>query len=182
MPLACALRFVKLVKHSRTSRWNLRTIREPADAANAVISAARGNVTDAVIDGVAMTGPLGNIFSVGRRVRKITKAADEVGEARSAGKATEGIYEFKDAASDGRTYVGQSGNVPERLKQHEKSGRLATGDKAKTTPVTGGKTQRELAEQKRIDKLGGTRNNSGSRTSNVRNPVSRERRRRLEKQ
>jgi len=45
--------------------------------------------------------------------------------------------------------------------------------------VPGGKTQREIAEQKRIDALGGTQNKSGSQTSNIRNPVSPQRQKEL---
>jgi hypothetical protein len=83
----------------------------------------------------------------------------------------QGIYEFADAASPGRTYVGQSGNLPARLSQHTTSGRLAEGTKVRTSAVNGGKTAREVAEQKRINQLGGTREKPGSRTSNIRNPI-----------
>jgi len=92
----------------------------------------------------------------------------------------QGIYEFKDAANPGRTYVGQSGNIAKRLGQHSKAGRLAPGTRVKTTKVGGGKLFREVAEQGRINKLGGTRNIPGSRTSNKRNPVSKRRQKKHE--
>ena len=153
---------------------------EAADGINAGISAARGNYIEALIDGgAALTGPLGNILSIGKKAHKIANTADAAKDVRDTGKATEGVYEFVDKANEGKTYVGQSGNIPARLKQHERNGRLAPVGGAKTKTVRGGKTKREVAEQKRLDQLGGPRNNPGSRTSNIRNPVSVERMRKL---
>jgi len=68
----------------------------------------------------------------------------------------EGIYEF--TATSGKTYVGQSKNIPKRLKQHMKSGKLQEGTVVTKTEVTGGKTSREIQEQRRINSLGGVRN------------------------
>jgi hypothetical protein len=93
---------------------------------------------------------------------------------------TEGNYEFPDAKNPGKTYVGQSGNVETRLAQHEKNGKLAPGTDVKVTEVPGGKTAREVAEQKRINQLGGTRNNPGSQTSNERNPIGKRREKKIE--
>ena len=73
-----------------------------------------------------------------------------------------GVYEFPDAQTPGRTYVGRSGNTGRRLKQHEKTGKKAAGAGTQTTEVQGGKTAREVAEQRRIDALGGTRDKPGS--------------------
>jgi RHS repeat-associated protein len=72
--------------------------------------------------------------------------------------AEEGIYEFQ--AASGKTYVGQSGQISERLVQHLKSGKLAASDATAVarTEVLGGKTAREVAEQVRINKLGGIEN------------------------
>ncbi len=78
--------------------------------------------------------------------------------------ASEGIYEF--TAASGKTYVGQSGNIAERLVQHTASGKLPTGGAVNTTEVLGGKTAREIAEQLRINNLGGVRN-----LENIRNPI-----------
>jgi RHS repeat-associated protein len=91
----------------------------------------------------------------------------------------EGTYEFPDKQAPGKTYVGQSGDLPKRLGTHEKTGRKAPGTEAQTTEVPGGKTQREMQEQRRIDQLGGTRGKPGSQTSNQRNPVSPERQKQL---
>ena len=69
-----------------------------------------------------------------------------------------GIYEF--TATSGRTYLGQSKNVPRRLQQHIRSGKLSPDElsNVKVTPVAGGKTVREITEQQRIDELGGISN------------------------
>lgn len=93
---------------------------------------------------------------------------------------TEGTYEFPDSKNPGKTYVGQSGNVESRLGQHGKSGKLAPGTDPKVTPVKGGKTARGVAEQKRINELGGTRNKPGSQTSNERNPIGKKREKKVE--
>jgi RHS repeat-associated protein len=94
-------------------------------------------------------------------------------EAPAAAVPKEGIYEGPDATAPGKTYVGQSGNIPERLTQHGESGtgKFPAGTKVSTTEVKGGKTAREIAEQKRIDQLGGVKSKPGSKTSNERNPI-----------
>jgi hypothetical protein len=97
-----------------------------------------------------------------------------------AGKKVESIYEFGDAAQKGKTYVGQSGDVAGRLGQHAQSGRLADGTDVTVTPVAGGKTAREVAEQRRINELGGTARKPGSQTSNERNPIGPKRLKRIE--
>lgn len=80
----------------------------------------------------------------------------------------EGIYEF--TATSGRTYVGQSGRITERLAEHVQTGKGAADDVAQAvrTEVKGGKTAREIAEQRRIDELGGVK--SGN-LENKRNPI-----------
>lgn len=75
----------------------------------------------------------------------------------------------------GKTYVGQSGDIPSRLAQHEASGKFPAGTKVSTTEVQGGKTVREIAEHNRIQKLGGVRSKPGSKTSNIRNPIGKAR-------
>ncbi|OQA02566.1 MAG: tRNA(Glu)-specific nuclease WapA precursor [Planctomycetes bacterium ADurb.Bin401] len=81
----------------------------------------------------------------------------------AAAPAREGIYEFQ--ASSGKTYVGQSSNIPRRVVEHIKSGKLLAKDAqtVKTTEVTGGRIAREIAEQARIDRLGGIKNLENSR-------------------
>jgi RHS repeat-associated protein len=66
----------------------------------------------------------------------------------------QGIYEFPDQTNGGKPYVGQSSNTDKRLGNHEKAGRVQPGT-ATITEVAGGKTQREIAEHKRIQELTG---------------------------
>jgi len=89
------------------------------------------------------------------------------GESCGGPKQTnEGIYEFP--GRSGKKYVGQSGNIDRRLAQHERSGKLAPEMRGEVvrTPVPGGKTAREVAEQRRIDELGGL-----DHLENQRNPI-----------
>ncbi len=65
-----------------------------------------------------------------------------------------GIYEFTDNIT-GKPYVGQSGNISKRLKQHEKTGKLDPECNVCRTEVDGGKTAREIVEHRRIQKLTG---------------------------
>jgi RHS repeat-associated protein len=69
-----------------------------------------------------------------------------------------GIYEF--IAVSGKRYVGQSKNIDRRLRQHVKRGKVtqAEADRAIRREVPGDKTAREIAEQRRIDELGGIGN------------------------
>jgi hypothetical protein len=85
------------------------------------------------------------------------EAADGVGE---------GIYEF--VSSTGKTYVGQSVDVATRLEQHLETGKLLEEniDTVETAAVEGGKLAREIAEQQRIDQLGGV-----EVLQNIRNPI-----------
>jgi RHS repeat-associated protein len=96
----------------------------------------------------------------------ITLVTAGTGSGSAVKTAQEGIYEF--TASSGKTYVGQSSNIPQRLIQHINNGKLLAKDvqTVKTTTVTGGKVAREIAEQTRIDRLGGIKN-----LENVRNPI-----------
>ncbi|CDL86089.1 RHS repeat-associated core domain-containing protein [Xenorhabdus cabanillasii] len=71
-------------------------------------------------------------------------------------RGMQGIYEF--IGVSGKKYVGQSSNIPIRLEQHLRSGKLPAGTPVTTTPVPGGKLQREIAEQLRIRELGGVKN------------------------
>jgi RHS repeat-associated protein len=102
---------------------------------------------------------------------------------KTAGEAVpkEGIYEGPDATAPGRRYVGQSGDIPNRLNQHEASGKFPEGTKVSTTEVKGGKTAREVAEHNRVQQLGGVRSQPGSQTSNIRNPIGKNRQHLLKK-
>jgi RHS repeat-associated protein len=84
-------------------------------------------------------------------------------------QAAEGIYEFTAASS--KTYIGQSGNIPVRLEKHIASGKLLPGTSVRTTEVLGGKTAREIAEQLRINSLGGIYQNGTKVLENIRNPI-----------
>ncbi|WP_217697942.1 polymorphic toxin-type HINT domain-containing protein, partial [Sinomonas mesophila] len=57
-------------------------------------------------------------------------------------------------------YVGQSNDILRRLAEHVRSGKFTAADAAAAAiqPVSGGKTQREIAEQMMIDRLGGVPN------------------------
>jgi hypothetical protein len=70
----------------------------------------------------------------------------------AGGRNSSGIYQF--ATSSGRQYVGQSGNIGRRLAQHGSR----VGGNLKRWKVGGNKLAREVAEQARIDKLGGIKN------------------------
>lgn len=105
-----------------------------------------------------------SLFDIGGFVKGI----GETGRAAAAPTkvATEGIYEF--TAASGKTYVGQSGDIAARIDQHLASGKLLQKDLStlRTTEVLGGKTAREVAEQLRINQLGGIEN-----LENIRNPI-----------
>ena len=66
-----------------------------------------------------------------------------------------GVYEF--VANSGRIYVGQSANVAVRLRFHRWTGRLPVESSVSFTPVAGGRTARRIAEQTRMNELGGVR-------------------------
>ncbi len=117
----------------------------------------------------------------GIAVRAASRAEHAAEATRASQLIKEGIYEFPDALSAGKKYIGQSSNLPKRLGQHEKTGKKAADAIAEATAVPGGKTAREAAEQRRINQLGGTRDVAGSQTSNVRNPIGPGRRAEVEK-
>ena len=140
-----------------------------------------------------VVGPLGR----GKRALKnLAREADEVVEAEAKaakrassraaattrqGLAREGRYEFPDQTVSGTPYVGQSGNIPRRLRSHEKAGRLQPGTET-TTEVLGGKTTREISEHERIQELtGGVPARESSRVSNKLDPIGPRRRHLLEK-
>jgi len=108
---------------------------------------------------------IAKVFNKADDVADVTKAVDKASDAEKAG-----IYEFE--ATSGKTYVGQSKDVPNRLKQHARDGKITQEnvEKAKITPVEGNKTTREIAEQKRIKELGGKEN-----LENKRNAIGKDR-------
>ncbi|MFA0115083.1 RHS repeat-associated core domain-containing protein [Vibrio sp. 10N.261.46.E11] len=93
----------------------------------------------------------------------------------NAGAVKQGIYEFTDTA--GKKYVGQSVNMPNRLKQHVKTGKLDPNQSVKTTEVLGGKTAREIAEHKRVQETtGGVPARFSDKVSNKVDPIGPNRR------
>ncbi len=91
----------------------------------------------------------------------------------------EGIYEFIDTTR--KPYVGQSVDVPNRLKKHIRNGKLDSNATTSTTEVTGGKTAREVAEHRRIQELtGGEPARFSDKVSNKRDPVGPKRQHLLE--
>jgi RHS repeat-associated protein len=87
------------------------------------------------------------------------------GEADLPEVANEGVYVVRSSLGD---YVGQSGNIDQRLAGYVSSGRFTASEvaDAERSLVTGGKTAREVAEQLEIDSRGGVAN-----LLNIRNPI-----------
>src|SRR5690606_15502874 len=101
--------------------------------------------------GSAVTGVAGAVKTAGKWVgKKVFSAAWEgvKSAAKSAwnwakglfkrdskkaagGSAKEGIYEFN--GQSGKKYVGQSGDIPKRVAQHRRSGKLPDSSDVKTT-------------------------------------------------
>jgi RHS repeat-associated protein len=83
----------------------------------------------------------------------------------------EGIYEFVDTS--GKKYVGQSGNIAKRLQDHVRSGKLDPSQvkNVKVKEVLGGKTKREIAEQKRINEITNNVGAKSPKVSNQKNPI-----------
>jgi hypothetical protein len=82
-----------------------------------------------------------------------------------------GRYEFPDQSAGGVPYVGQSGNIPSRLNQHERAGRYVPGT-ASVIEVQGGKTAREISEHQRIQEItGGVPASQSRNVSNKVDPI-----------
>ncbi|WP_262946819.1 RHS repeat-associated core domain-containing protein [Xenorhabdus indica] len=113
--------------------------------------------TNIAAAGVGIFGPPGKALGKGGKAIVSSPIVE---------RGTQGIYEF--IGKSGKTYVGQSSNIPKRLEQHLRSGKLPAGTPVTTTPVSGGKLQREIAEQSRIKELGGIK--SGNLENKV-NPI-----------
>lgn len=114
-------------------------------------------------------GAAAGAVKVARLVRagqSAARTATKVGRAAAAAPAqiarkpapNSGIYIVM--TKKGGVYVGQSGNIDRRLAQHIARGKFtkAEADNAARWGVKGGKTQREIAEQHMIDRLGGIKN------------------------
>jgi RHS repeat-associated protein len=147
-------------------RENRLAITESADSRNvASIGADELARRNAVRTGSALATleTLDTLSDVAVPIKGLSKLA-----AKKAIK--EGIYEFTD--STGKKYVGQSGDIPKRLAQHEKAGKLDPSGNVKTTEVLGGKTTREVAEHNRIQEItGGVPARQSDKVSNKVDPI-----------
>lgn len=103
--------------------------------------------------------------------RAISAAADAAKFARTARVIEEGIY-YIPKTRDFDGYVGQSSHISRRLAEQVRSGKItpAQARTAVRTEVRGGKTAREVAEQRKINSLGGARSTGGTLLNKV-NPI-----------
>jgi len=98
------------------------------------------------------------------------------GTAASAFPSGGGVYQFPDQSSPGQDYVGETEDFQRRLPEHQRSGRLLPGTEV-TTPVPGGRVEREIAEHQRIQQLtGGVPARQSPVVSNRRDPIGPNRR------
>lgn len=114
---------------------------EVADGLNALIYLGRDDYLNASLSAGAMI-PFAGYAATG--VKFTNKGKNATGKGK---KVIEGIYDFR--ASSGKIYVGQSKDIERRLAEHIKSGKLPTGTQVNFMEVLGGKTSREVAEQKK---------------------------------
>jgi hypothetical protein len=120
-------------------------------------------VKDVIMSPDPVIGPGAVKFGKGNIAAKVIKKAKG-----AANK--EGLYELTDTT--GKKYVGESSNIPNRLKQHIKSGKIDPDTSVKTTEVLGGKTAREIAEHKKIQKTtGGVPSRFSDKVSNKKDPI-----------
>ncbi|MEU8234393.1 RHS repeat-associated core domain-containing protein [Actinoplanes sp. NPDC048967] len=111
-------------------------------------SALTGCVTGAVIAAVPLA------IEAVLELRAGAAVAAGLAEAEGAALVEEGVYVVRSA--DG-IYVGQSGHMSRRLGQHVARGKFTQAEVecAERFSVPGGKTQREIAEQLKLDSFGG---------------------------
>ncbi|MFH1932544.1 MAG: RHS repeat-associated core domain-containing protein, partial [Pseudomonadota bacterium] len=129
------------------------------DAVNAFIYAIRGQWGYAAVSAAAVIPYVGDTGKAGKYGAKAAKAA------KKSKAVAEGIYEA--TSKSGKPYVGQSKNILKRIKQHLRAKKLKPGSAVKETPMPGStKLQRRIAEQRRINKLGGK-----EELENIRNAI-----------
>jgi hypothetical protein len=124
------------------------------------------------LDQMAAGAKMAHVGLIGAKATETTTSAVKVATKaeEAAGVVKEGIYEFTDTV--GKKYVGQSVNVPNRLKKHVKNGKLDPNQSVDATEVLGGKTARELAEHNRIqDITGGVPARFSDKVSNKVDPI-----------
>ena len=121
---------------------SMSTNLQGGDYGAAALDAAGIVVDVAALAVPGIPGGAGAGIKAGRmaeRAGDLASGANKLDGVLDAGKGAkgapkQGIYEFPDQAAGGTPYVGQSGNIPKRLKQHEKAGRLDPGTEATTGP------------------------------------------------
>ena len=108
-----------------------------------------------------------NIFG-DLRFKKRKSKSKKHREAIESTEAVSGVYKFKEK---NRTYIGQSENIAERLNQHFDDEKLKDEniDTVEIKEVKGDKLDREIEEQREIDKNEGVKK---GKISNKRNPLS----------
>ena len=122
----------------------------PEDAAGQALGrCAEGALTD-----MAMGLVLGGASPASSAVDAVTGCASG---AKPPTPPKSGIYIVNAAKG---VYVGQSKNIARRFAQHVRAGKFtqAEVDNAARQAVSGGKLQREIAEQNMIDRMGGIKN------------------------
>lgn len=138
------------------------------------LALAGANLVPGVSEGRKVAAVAGVASEVGEQALKHIDDVEKVGakaiRVAEEGKVNSGIYEFIDAKT-GKTYVGQSGDIDRRIAEH--GDRVASD--VKRTEVIGGKTERELAEQRRINELTAGKGAQSGELANKRNSVSRDR-------
>jgi len=150
-----------------------------AEQAKTVATIAAGELVGAALYGPELSAVARNGLGLMRGVGA-TGAPIVEGAGAAAAAAREGIYQFPDQEAGGVPYVGQSGNMTQRLGKHASGGRLTPGTET-TTEVLGGKTAREIAEHNRIQEItGGVPARQSSAVSNKVDPIGPSRRHLLE--
>ncbi|HKG05646.1 MAG TPA: RHS repeat-associated core domain-containing protein, partial [Pedobacter sp.] len=126
------------------------------DALNATIYLAEGDYANAALSAISIIPVVGDAIGKGIKVgRKVAKLVDEGHDllkyADEVGEGLEGVYEI--TTKSGKKYVGQSKNVSKRLKQHSKSSKFKSEEilEVKVTEVKGGKLNREIVEQQKLN-------------------------------
>ncbi len=150
---------------------------EVADGINGVLYLVEGRPGLAALSLSAMVPIAGNFVTAGKFGARVGRVGSKVTgvltpplrHVNHGDDATAGIYVFR--AVSGKFYVGQSGDMGRRLADHVRDGRLNAGEEVIRIPIGGGRLEREIAEQRLIDRLGGI-----DVLDNRRNPIGRNRR------
>ncbi len=144
-----------------TVTGTVNTVLHPVETAKGIYGAASEKVSQLLGDDPRASGRVIGQAAGTAAVTAITsKAVSKLRTMRAIrriekAKGTSGIYEF--TAKSGQKYVGQSGDIGRRIKEHLRTGRLKRSDitSVKIRKVKGGELTRRIAEQTRMNKLGG---------------------------